>query len=258
MDFTVENFEYYMLVVVRIAAFVGVAPLFNYRGLSAQMKVGISIVLSAIVIPLTPVVELNYTGIIGFSALILKEIMVGLILGFMCSACTYILNFAGQLMDIDMGLSMASTFDPINNQQVTVTGLIYNNLFMLMLIATNMHYYIIRAIVDTFKYFNVGQEVFPRNMVEVGIDFIINFFIIGFRITLPMFCAMFLINIILGILARIAPQMNMFVVGMQIKLIVGFFVLILLVQTLPTVSDFVFDEMKRLITDVIHGLTPPA
>ena len=92
MDFTVENFEYYMLVVVRIAAFVGVAPLFNYRGLSAQMKVGISIVLSAIVIPLTPVVELNYTGIIGFSALILKEIMVGLILGFMCSACTYILR----------------------------------------------------------------------------------------------------------------------------------------------------------------------
>ena len=71
-----------------------------------------------------------------------------------------------------------------------------------------------------------------------------------------MFCAMFLINIILGILARIAPQMNMFVVGMQIKLIVGFFVLLLLVQTLPTVSDFVLTEMKDVITDVVHGFTP--
>ena len=151
---------------------------------------------------------------------------------------------------------MPSTFDPINNQQVTVTGLIYNTLFMLTLVATNMHYYIIRAILDTFKYFNVGQQVFPRDMVQVGIDFIVNFFIIGFRITLPMFCAMFLINIILGILARIAPQMNMFVVGMQIKLIVGFFVLMLLVQTLPTVSDFVMTEMKDVITDVIHGFTP--
>ena len=67
---------------------------------------------------------------------------------------------------------------------------------------------------------------------------------------------MFLINIILGILARIAPQMNMSVVGMQIKLIVGFFVLMLLVQTLPTVSDFVMTEMKDVITDVIHGFTP--
>ena len=256
MDFTVENFEYYMLVVVRIAAFIGVAPLFNMRSISPQMKVGISIVFSAIVIPMTPVVPLQYEGIIGFTALILKEMVVGLTLGFMCACCTYILNFAGQLMDIDMGLSMASTFDPINNQQVTVTGLIYNTLFMLTLIATNMHYYIIRAILDTFKYFNVGQEVFPRDMVNVGIDFIINFFIIGFRITLPMFCGMFLINIILGILARIAPQMNMFVVGMQIKLIVGFLILMLLVQTLPTVSDFVFTEMKNVITDVVHGFTP--
>ena len=256
MEFTVESFEYYMLVVVRIAGFIGVAPLFNMRSISPQMKVGISIMLSAVIIPMTPVVELQYQGIIGYTVLILKELVVGLTLGFMCACCTYILNFAGQLMDIDMGLSMASTFDPINNAQVTVTGIIYNTLFMLTLVATNMHYYIIRAILDTFKYFNVGQEVFPRDMVQVGIDFIINFFIIGFRITLPMFCAMFLINIILGILARIAPQMNMFVVGMQIKLIVGFFVLVLLVQTLPTVSDFVFTEMKDVITDVVHGFAP--
>ena len=93
-------------------------------------------------------------------------------------------------------------------------------------------------------------------MVEVGIEFIVNFFLIAFRITLPIFCSMFLINIILGILARIAPQMNMFVVGMQIKLIVGFVVLYLLVQTLPTVSDFVFTEMKNVITQVMNGLTP--
>lgn len=256
MEFTVENLEYYLLVLIRIASFIAVAPLFSQRAISAQMKVGISVMLTAIVIPLTPVVPLNYVGIFGYTALILKEIVVGLTLGFMCSACTYILNFAGQLMDIDMGLSMASTFDPINNTQVTVTGLIYNALFMLILVSTNLHYYIIRAIVDTFKYFNIGQEVIPREMVQVGIDFIINFFLIAFRITLPMFCAMFLINIILGILARIAPQMNMFVVGMQIKLIVGFFVLVLLMQTLPTVSDFVFTEMKDVISQVIRGFTP--
>lgn len=257
MSFTVENLEFYLLILVRITAFIGVAPLFSMNAISAQMKVAISIMLTAIVIPLVPVVPLDYVGIVGYSVLILKEVVVGLVLGFMCAACTYILNFAGQLMDIDMGLSMASTFDPINHQQVTVTGLIYNSMFMLVFLATNMHYYVIRAIVDTFQYFNVGKEVFPRDMVELGIDFIINFFIIGFRITLPMFCAMFLINIILGILARVAPQMNMFVVGMQIKLIVGLLILVLLVQTIPTVSDFVFTEMKDVITNVIQGFTPP-
>ena len=178
MDFTVENFEYYLLVVVRIAGFIGTAPLFSMNSISVQMKAGISILLAAVVIPLTPVVPLDYAGIVGYSALILKEAVVGMILGFMCTACTYILSFAGQLMDIDMGLSMASTFDPINHTQVPVTGLIYNALFMLVLIATNMHYFIIRAIVDSFRYFNIGQEVFPRDMVQVGIDFIVNFFLI--------------------------------------------------------------------------------
>ncbi|MBO4395877.1 MAG: flagellar biosynthetic protein FliR [Eubacterium sp.] len=256
MDFTVENFEYYMLVVVRIAGFIGTAPLFNNRGLTMQMKVGISIIFAAIIIPMTPVVPIQYNGIVGFSALIVKELAVGLILGFMCNACTFIMNFAGQLMDIDMGLSMASTFDPINNTQVTITGLMYNAMFMLTLVATNLHYYIIRAILDTFKYFNISEEIFPRDMVRVGIDFIINFFVIAFRIMLPIFCGMFLINIVLGILARVAPQMNMFVVGMQIKILVGFLILMLLVQTIPTVSDFVFTEMKNVITDVIQGLTP--
>ena len=256
MEFTVENLEYYLLVLIRISAFIGTAPLFRNNSISMQMKAAISIVLTVIVIPLVPVVELNYVGILGYSVLILKEFAVGALLGFMCNACTYIMSFAGQLMDIDMGLAMASTFDPVNAMQVTVTATIYNTLFMLVFVSTNLHYYLIKAIVDTFKYFNVSQEVFPQDMMQIGIDFIINFFILSFRIMLPMFCAMFLINIILGVLARVAPQMNMFVVGMQIKLIVGFVVLYLLVQTLPTVSDFVFTEMKNVITQVMNGLTP--
>ncbi len=256
MEFTVENLEYYLLVLVRIAAFVGTAPLFRNNSISMQMKAAISVMLTVIVIPLVPVVELNYVGIIGYSVLILKEFAVGAILGFMCNACTYIMSFGGQLMDIDMGLSMASTFDPVNAMQVTVTATIYNTLFMIVFISTNLHYYLIKAIVDTFKYFNVSQEVFPENMLQVGVEFIVNFFVLAFRIMLPMFCAMFLINIILGILARVAPQMNMFVVGMQIKVLVGILILVLLVQTIPTVSDYVFTEMKQVMTDIINGLTP--
>ena len=256
MNFTVENLEYYLLVLMRIAAFVGTAPVFRNRAMSAQMKAAFSIMLTAVILPLVPVQELNYSGILGYSVYIVKELAVGAILGFMTNACTYVMSFAGQLMDIDMGLSMASTFDPVNAMQVTVTGTIYNTLFMLIFLGTNMHYYTIRAIVDTFKYFNVGEQVFPENMVQIGVEFIVNFFILSFRIMLPMFCAMLLINVILGILARVAPQMNMFVVGMQIKVLVGVLILLLLVQTIPTVSDYVFGMMKDLMTDIIRGFTP--
>ena len=179
-----------------------------------------------------------------------------MILGFMCNLCFYIINFAGQLIDMELGLSMANMFDPATNVQVTVTGNIYNYFVMLMLVVTNMHYYIIRAIFDSFSYFNVGKAVFRTSLKEIMVDFVANYFLIAVRIVLPIFCCMLIINVVLGVLAKAAPQMNMFVVGIQIKVLVGLILLLILVQTIPSVSDFIFSEMRDVITQVIHGFQP--
>lgn len=122
---------------------------------------------------------------------------------------------------MELGLSMANMFDPATNVQVTVTGNIYNYFVMLMLVATNMHYYIIRAIFDSFSYFNVGKAVFHTSLKEIMVDFVANYFLIAVRIVLPIFCCMLIINVVLAVLAKAAPQMNMFVVGIQIKVLVG-------------------------------------
>lgn len=256
MRFTVENMEFYLLVLVRISAFVLAAPFFNYSAVPVRMKVVISMLLSIVVIQMTPVVTLSYTGVIGFSVLVLKETVIGLVLGFMCNVCFYIVTFSGQIMDMQMGLSMANMFDPATNIQVTVTGNIYNYFLMLMLVATNMHYYIIRAITDSFSYFNIGQAVFRDGLKDIMLNFMGNYFLIALRIVLPVFCCMLLIHVILGVLTKAAPQMNMFSIGMQIQVLVGIVLLILLVQTLPMVSDFIFAEMKEVVTQVIHVLTP--
>lgn len=256
MRFTVENMEFYLLVLVRMSAFVLSAPFLNYSAIPVRMKAGISILLSIVVIQVIPVVPLSYSGIVGFSVLVLKETVVGLVLGFMCNVCFYIVSFSGQIMDMQMGLSMANMYDPATNIQVTVTGNIYNYFLMLMLVVTNMHYYIIRAITDSFSYFNVGQAVFRMELKDVMLNFMGNYFLIALRIVLPVFCCMLLIHVILGVLTKAAPQMNMFSIGLQIQVFVGIILLILLVQTLPMVSDFIFSEMKEVITQVIHVFTP--
>lgn len=256
MSFTIQNIEFYLMVLVRISAFVMTAPFFSYNSIPVRMKAAISILLTIVVIQIVPVVSLSYSGVVGYAILTLKEMVVGLILGFMCSLCFYIVNFAGQLMDIEMGLSMATMFDPLSNMQISITGNIYNYFLMLMLVVTNMHYYIIRAIVDSFTYFNVGQAVFRNGLKDIMVDFMGNYFMIAVRIVLPLFCCMLMINVVLGVLTKAAPQMNMFVVGIQIKVMAGILVLALLVQTLPTVSDFIFTEMKEVITQVISVFTP--
>lgn len=257
MTFTLENLEFYLLILVRVSGFIMTAPFFSYSSVPMRIRAAMSVFMSLVVIQITPVIALEYTGVFGYSVLLLKETMLGVTLGLMCSMCFYIINLAGQLMDMEMGLSMASMFDPMTNMQISVTGNLYNYLLMLMLVVTNMHYYIIRAIVDSFSYFNVGKAIFDTvSLKTVLLDFMVNYFIIAVRIVLPVFCCMLLINVVLGVLAKAAPQMNMFVVGIQIKVMAGLIILVLMVQSFPMVSDYIFGEMKDIMSQVIRIFTP--
>ena len=86
------------------------------------------------------------------------------------------------------------------------------------------------------------------------LKFITDYFIIGFRIVLPVFAAILVVNTILAILAKIAPQMNMFVIGMQLKIFVGLFVMILIIEMVPSVADFIFNEMLTLLKSSLEFL----
>ena len=257
MNFTVENLEFYLLILMRVAGLIMTAPFFSYSSVPMRVRAALSVFLALVVIQTVPVISLQYSGVFGYSVLILKETMLGVTLGLMCTICFYVVNLAGQLMDMEMGLSVANMFDPMTNMQFSVTGNLYNYLLMLMLVVTNMHYYILRAIVDSFSYFNVGEAVFDTvSLKNVVVDFIANYFMIAVRIILPVFCCMLLINVVLGVLAKAAPQMNMFVVGMQIKVLVGLIILVLVIQSFPMVANYIFDEMKQVISQVIHVFTP--
>lgn len=256
MSFTVENVEFYLLILIRISSFVMAAPFFGYQTIPARVKLAVSIILTIVVIQAVPVVSLEYTGIIGYSALVLKECAVGLVLGFMCNICMYIVAFAGQIMDMEMGLSMASMFDPVTRIQVSISGNLYTYLVMLVMLASRMHYYVLRAIIDTFQYYNIGQAVFSGNLLRIATDFMANYFVVGFRIVLPVFACMLVINVVLGVLSRAAPQMNMFVVGMQVKVLVGILILLIVIGTIPTVADFVFDKMKQITVQIYQTFMP--
>ena len=256
MSFTIEHVEFYLLVLIRITSFVIGAPFFGYQTIPMKIRLSIGMILSLVAFQTVPVVELHYVGVLGFSVLVLKEMMVGLILGFMCNMCTYIISFAGQLMDMEMGLSMASTFDPLTNIQASISGNMYLYLVMLMMLISNLHYKIVQAILDTFTYFNVGQAVFDGNLQETAIEFIANFFLVGFRIVLPIFACMLVINVVLGVLSRAIPQMNMFVVGIQIKVLVGIVLLLIIVPTVPTITNFVVETMQEIVVKLYNAFTP--
>jgi flagellar biosynthetic protein FliR len=180
--------------------------------------------------------------------------LAGLIMGFMANVAYYILSFAGQIIDQEIGFSMVNQYDPITSAQVTITGNFYTYAVMIMLLITDMHQSLIRAITDSFQVLPVGKVAIDYNLYEVMKRFVVDYFVIGFRIVLPIFASLLVVNTILAILARVAPQMNMFLIGLQLKVFVGLVVLVLMVMMITGVADLIFQEMMSMLRETIPYL----
>lgn len=188
----------------------------------------------------------SYQGMLGYSILIAQEAVTGLLIGIGSGFTLYILNFSGHMLDMEIGFSMAMEMDPTTQVQTTISATFLTAVFMLMFIASDMHYFLIDAVVDSYKVIPIGEGIVSPNLYKIFVQYVIDYFVIGFRIILPVFACILVINVILGILARIAPQMNMFVFGMQLKVFAGLSLIFILMNFLPGITDFLFNEMQTL------------
>ena len=253
--FSLANFEILILIVVRISCFVSVAPFFGTSNTPARVKIGLSVLVSLLIYGIVDKTAIEYTGVMGYAVIVLKEGITGLLIGFAANICNSIILFAGNIIDMDIGLSMATEFDPTMNSQVTITGNLYNYFILLLLVVTDMHHVILRAVVDSFTVIPVNGQIFDWNSLAGSTrDLVSDLFVIAFRIFLPIFACMMILNCILGIMAKVAPQMNMFAVGMQMKVLLGIVIMFLTVTLLPGIADFIFTEMRRMMVSVIEGM----
>lgn len=255
-EFSLYTFEYFLMILVRVASFVYIAPFFGMNNTPNRVKIGLSvftsIILYQVMMPKNP---LEYSGVIEFAIIVLKEGITGLLIGFAANICNSIVLLSGKIIDMEIGLAMMDVFDPSSNQQVAITGQFYNYLIMMLLIITNMHHYILRALIDSFQVVPVNGAVFQwDHLLETMITYMADLMVIGFRIVLPVFAVSMILNCILGVMAKVAPQMNMFAVGIQLKILLGFTIMFLTISLLPSISNAVFREMKKMIVSIIEGM----
>ncbi len=254
-SFSLADVEILLLIIVRISCFVFVAPFFGTANSPARVKIGLSVFVSLLIYGLVDKTGIAYTGIFGYSIIVIREGITGLLIGLAANICNSIILFAGNIIDMDIGLAMATEFDPTNNTQVTITGNLYQYFILLLLIATDMHHVILRAAVDSFSLIPInGQKFNWDHLLASMTTYMGDMFVIAFRIILPVFACIMILNCILGIMAKVSPQMNMFSVGMQMKIMVGFMVLFITITLLPSVADFIFKEMKTMIVSFVKGM----
>ena len=256
LSFSVQELEYFLLILVRISAFVFVAPFFSTKGIPNRVKIALSVFVAYLMYAYNqPHIYPEYRTILGYSVIVLKEAAVGLFLGEGTQLVTTIISFAGRIIDMEVGLSMANVFDPTTNQQTSLTGVIFQYGTMIILYTTGLHRYLLKALAETYQLIPVnGMKPNVEHLLQTVITFLGEYIIIGFRICLPVFASITLMNIILALLAKLAPQMNMFAVGIQLKLLAGLSVLVLMIGMLPDICDFITNQMQKMMVSIVEGM----
>ena len=254
VTFNQDILEYLLIILVRVSAFVFIVPFFSNTSFPRMVKIGFSVFLTVLLFYSMPIQTLHYQTVIEFGIIVLKETITGLLIGFAAYICSSIIHFSGKIIDMEIGLSMAEVLDPTTNMQTGLTGSLYSYLIMLLMLVSNMHIFLLNAIVDSYELIQINVARLGNTMYNTVIVFMSNFFLIGFRIVLPVFASILLLNCILGVMAKVAPQMNMFAVGMQLKVIVGLLVLFTTVSLLPGLSSFIFSQMQTMVKEIMKGL----
>lgn len=255
-SFSIAELEYFLLVFTRVTCFIYIAPFFGMSNTPRRVKIGFGFFVSMLTYTmLSPHEAVIYNTVEGYAVVVLKEAVTGILIGFGGNICLSIVALAGQVTDMDIGLAMATLMDPTTKEQSSITGVFYQYVVMLMLIVSGMHRFILQALIDTYTLIPVNGAIFREDeLLAAMLMFMSDYIIIGFRICLPVFIVILLLNVILGVLAKVSPQLNMFSVGIQLKVLVGLGVIFLTVGMLPNAANFIFREMKKMMVAFVEGM----
>lgn len=248
-------FIVFFMVFIRISSLILSVQAFFPSDTPALLKIGLSMVVSMIISPLldsSAVISIN--SLMGLIPLVFKEIIVGLSMGFIINLVFSIAQMAGQMMDFSIGFSMMTLFDPIASENLSVMGRVLYWLSLMVFMLVDGHLIVVKALIDSFKVVALGGFTFLPQHSTYMIHIIFEFFVIGFKIAIPIILILLITEIVLGLVSRIMPQLNAMILGMPIKLLVGLSAFGVLIPMIMKVIVTNFGRLDDIFTEYFNIL----
>ncbi|HEX5738601.1 MAG TPA: flagellar biosynthetic protein FliR [Hydrogenophaga sp.] len=234
---------------LRILAVFSSAPIFSSRSVPVRTRVGLALIVAVCAQAGLPQQTLiGLTDPMAFQV-VLQQVVIGIAIGLAVRIVFASVELAGELIGLQMGLNFAGFFDPSTNSQTSTVGRFFGNITMLLFVVLGGHLMLLQVVVASFETFPVGGNAFESinrlRLHELGAVM----FRYGLWIALPMIGMLLFINIVLGFVSRIAPQMNAFAIGFPLTLSAG---LLGIAFTLPMLDTPVI-ALMRLATSIFTG-----
>lgn len=240
----INAFPVFLLVFIRVTSFFVTVPLFSYRNIPTTYKVGLGFFLSYLMFLSMehPTIAIDE----AYFMLVLKELLVGLIIGLIAFMVLSAIQIAGGFIDYQMGFAIANVIDPQTGAQSPILGQYLYIFALLLLLVVDGHHLILDGIFYSYKIVPLEQAWLPlgsERLVEFIATTFNSMFIIAFQMAIPIVGCLFLVDVALGITARTVPQLNIFVVGLPLKILVGFILLVVVMPVFLILFQKLFESM---------------
>lgn len=232
----------YVMVMLRMLGLLVFNPVFARKNLPSMARVGLCLLITMVVAPSLPMPAFAAYQAFDWLLEMGKQFVFGFFLGFVFIIFYHMLSYVGDVIDFQMGLSMAKVFDPGTGIQSSISGRIYEIVFVLYFFTTNSHLLLIKLFARSFELLPLGGGVEIMNAAGYLIDLFISTFSLALRLGLPFIAAEFVLEVSMGVLMKLIPQIHVFVINIQLKLILGVGMMILFAGPITGFLDQYLNE----------------
>lgn len=254
IEFT-NQFTQFLLVFARVTGILTSAPVFGSKSIPVYARVSLAILLALFMLPMS-ILAMNRqpSSLLVLAWWLIIELIYGLAAGFVAALFLQSVQMAGQLIDTQIGFGMVNVFDPQFGQQAPLVGNFKFLIALSVFLALQGHHMLIMAMADNFRAVPLGVQVQLGNATKFMVDAVADMFVMAVKISLPVMGTILMTDVALGILARMMPQMNVFVVGITGKLVVGLFMLFMILPFYVSFLEVGFEGIYRDFTRILEIL----
>ena len=244
IGFGMSQIATFLLVLARVGGIFTTAPVMSNVHVSPTVRVAIALALTFVFVPMVHYDAADF-DMLRYLVVLVKEIVIGLAMGFLVSLMFAAIQMAGAYVDLQVGFGFAQVIDPMSSEHNAVIGQFQNLVATLLFLVVNGHHLMIMGLADSFAVVPIGKAAFNPAAAGGMMQVFAIIFIAALKIGAPVVGAIFLTDVALGILARTVPQLNVFILGFPAKIIVGLAVVFAVLPIAFVVMGGLFSGLHR-------------
>lgn len=255
--FEISQYDLYraLLLTFRTGAFLMSIPVFGHTSIPRIVRLWLILAMTVLLFPSAMIAADRMPSTTpGLVIVILSELAVGFIMGFAVVTVFAAVQFAGHLIGLQMGLAVANIFDPMSAGEISVIGEFYYLLSLIVFLSINGHHYAIDALIRSFDLVPLGGAVFIQEIGRFLTNLTAMVFTLAIKLSAPVIITLLIVNVVLGILSRTVPQMNVFIVGFPLSIGVGLLLIGISLPVFKIVIEKAFLGLQGDISTVLHML----